>query len=88
MNPWEELLAHATRARVKDEHGLMEMIAADKLERLEAENARLRNVLSIYANPAYWQATQGDDQEYIFCQSAGMKIYVQGKAARAALEGK
>jgi hypothetical protein len=40
MNPWEELLAHATRARLKDEHDLMAMIAADKLERLEEALAR------------------------------------------------
>jgi hypothetical protein len=49
MNPWEEILAHATRARVKDEHDLMEMIAGNKLERLEAENARLQKALKAIA---------------------------------------
>jgi len=45
MNPWEELLAHATRERVKDEYDLMEMIAENKLERLRAENERFRKAL-------------------------------------------
>ena len=49
LNPWEELLAHATRARVKNEHDLMEMIAGNKLERLEAENARLQKALKSIA---------------------------------------
>ena len=61
---------------------------AIKEKKLQEENLRFRKALSIYADPNYWRATQGDDQEYIFCESAGTKVYVQGKAARAALEGK
>ena len=56
--------------------------------RMEEENARLREALAVYADPDFWLATQGADQEYLYCESIGQKTYVQGKRARAALEGK
>ncbi len=83
MNPWEEILAHATQARVKDEHDLMEMIAADKLERLEAENARLREVVQFYADPKNY--TAGPDNR--LGEDFTPVEYDAGKRARVALEG-
>ena len=69
MNPWEELLAHATRARVKDEHDLMEMIAGNKVERLEAENARLRKALTyLTKDPSMFCCDCPDIRE--FCRDA------------------
>jgi hypothetical protein len=77
MNPWEEILAHATRARVKDEYDLMEMIAADKLERLEAENARLQKALK---SIAFAEFKENYPQE--------LWAALLMDKARAALEGK
>ena len=59
-----------------------------RIKKLEAENARLREALKVYADLEYWGAVQGDDQEYLFRESIGQKTYVQGKRARDALEGK
>ena len=59
-----------------------------KIATLESENARLREALGVYADIEYWGAVQGDDQEYLFREAIGQKTYVQGKRARAALEGK
>lgn len=58
------------------------------MRKLEAENDRLREALHVYADLEYWGAIQGDDQEYLYIESIGQKTYVQGKRARAALEGK
>jgi hypothetical protein len=78
MNPWEEILAHATRARVKDEYDLMEMISDNKVERLEAENARLRAAL----NKLKRECTYCSDPENYTCSVHGDQIF------SAALEGK
>jgi hypothetical protein len=55
---------------------------------LQEQNARLREALKVYADLEYWRAVQGDDQEYLFCESISQKTYVQGKRARAAMVGK
>ena len=66
-------------------HEALEFQEIDKVKKLEIENDRLREALELYANPDYWQATQGGDQEYLYIESIGEKSYVQGKIARAAL---
>lgn len=65
---------------------ITELHADSEIEQLRAENLRLRETLSLYADPDYWRVTQGGDEEYLFSKSAGAKVYVQGKAARAALK--
>jgi hypothetical protein len=79
MTSGEKFLENITIGLIKIRH---------EVEKLDMENSRLREALKVYADLDYWGAVQGDDQEYLFRESIGQKTYVQGKRARAALEGK
>lgn len=63
-------------------------ICGECFEHLKEENSQFREALAVYADPEYWRAIQGDDEEYLFIESLGQKAYIQGKIARAALEKK
>lgn len=58
----------------------------DAIERLEAENARLREALAFYANEEDWREFRSDEAASAFDRDFGSKLgYDMGERARAAL---
>lgn len=77
----DEKLKERRRFELEQIHQIL-----DERDNLKKENSRLREALAVYADPEYWRSTRGDDQEFLFHLDEWG--YVQGKRARAALEGK
>ena len=60
------------------------IILSEKCEKLQAENAKLREVANLYANKYMWQGTHIGPSDYWFDDKSGM--FIGGKRARQVLK--